>query len=112
MSEAKRLFLITGALLAAILCPLRGFSGEVVTRFDDMILETGPEGNKQWRRANVAQVAKNLPWVTQSVSVRDFGAKGDGVTDNHTAITNAITYALQNSIGTIQFPDDPTLAAR
>ena len=38
------------------------------------------------------------------LSITDFGAVGDGVTINNTAIQNAIDYAVANDIGTVRIP--------
>jgi len=40
----------------------------------------------------------------ETISVKDFGATGDGTTDDTAAIQAAITYAVTNSIGTIRVP--------
>ena len=40
----------------------------------------------------------------ERVSVLDFGAVGDGVTDDYTAIQTAITYAYNNQIGIVYLP--------
>lgn len=37
-------------------------------------------------------------------SVKDLGAKGDGVTDDYQAIQNAINYCITNNIRTLYFP--------
>ncbi len=46
--------------------------------------------------------------LRESVSVKDFGAKGDGTTDDTTAFNAASTYALANGIGQINIPDPVT----
>jgi len=45
-----------------------------------------------------------LAKLRESVSVKDFGAVGDGVTDDTTAIRAAIADAIANGIGLIWFP--------
>ena len=42
--------------------------------------------------------------LSDTISVKDFGAVGDGTTDDTTAITNAIAYAVANEQPTINFP--------
>jgi hypothetical protein len=42
--------------------------------------------------------------LRQSISVKDFGATGNGTTDDTTAIQAAIDYAVANNIGTIKVP--------
>lgn len=53
----------------------------------------------------VITLPAGLPWRSDSkwVNVRDFGAVGDGSTDDHTAIAAAITY-LGTTGGTVYFP--------
>jgi hypothetical protein len=41
---------------------------------------------------------------SESISVKDFGAIGDGTTNDTTAINNAIAYAVANEQPTINFP--------
>ena len=41
--------------------------------------------------------------VATTVSVKSFGAKGDGVTDDTAAITEALTYAVANAPATLHF---------
>jgi hypothetical protein len=43
-------------------------------------------------------------WPNNAVSVLDFGAMGDGVTDDTAAIRSAIDYVLANRIGTLLLP--------
>lgn len=47
--------------------------------------------------AGYASGEKPIPWVSQSVDVKSFGAKGDGRTDDTWAITKAIDAARQGS---------------
>lgn len=42
--------------------------------------------------------------TTQGINVRDFGAKGDGLTDDKTAIESAIRAAVESGTGAIYFP--------
>ena len=43
--------------------------------------------------------------LREGISVKDFGARGDGTTDDTTAIQNAINYASNNEVQTIYFPE-------
>ena len=43
--------------------------------------------------------------LSDIVSVKDFGAKGDGTTDDHAAIQAAIAYAQSGNNRTVYFPD-------
>jgi hypothetical protein len=42
--------------------------------------------------------------LKDTVSVKDFGAVGDGVADDYAALQTAITYAFNNKIGTVYLP--------
>ncbi|WIA15873.1 hypothetical protein OEZ85_012625 [Tetradesmus obliquus] len=50
-----------------------------------------------WSYAGYASGEKPIPWVSQSVDVKSFGAKGDGRTDDTWAITKAIDAARKGS---------------
>jgi len=48
-------------------------------------------------------ISKDQPHV--DVTYPDFGAVGDGETDDHQAIMDAIDYAVENNINTVYFPN-------
>ena len=67
------------------------------------ILPVARQSYTQGGTGSVARTVTNK--LQESVSVKDFGAVGDGVTDDTTAINAAITYAKSLSTGmTIYFP--------
>ncbi len=43
--------------------------------------------------------------LSESISVKDFGAVGDGIAPDNEAIQAAIDYAIRNGIATVHFPD-------
>lgn len=51
--------------------------------------------------ANLALIQQSIPWPPYTVDVRDFGAKGDGTTDDTTALQQAATAAAG---GTLYIP--------
>ena len=51
--------------------------------------------------ALVAQTANKVPWI----SVKNFGARGDGVADDYRALQDAIDFAYANDIYTVYLPN-------
>lgn len=63
-------------------------------------------------QAGIGAVARTaLSKLQESISVKDFGAKGDGVTDDTAAIQAAINYRQLNGGGSIYFPTATYLIA-
>jgi hypothetical protein len=62
-----------------------------------VIIPNSSPGTGRWIRANVASNGSvfNVKW---------FGAKGDGATNDQTAVTNALGVALASPYGAIYFP--------
>lgn len=59
--------------------------------------------NDVYARAMAQQLTTQLAHIVMDVKSAQFGAKGDGVTDDTTAIQNAINYAVSNK-GKVFFP--------
>lgn len=60
--------------------------------------------NTNFKNLDVIQYSRTK-LDTNTISVKDFGAKGDNTTDDYNAILNAIHYAISNNIKHIFFPD-------
>jgi len=55
-------------------------------------------------QARVPTAAKNVALRSAAISITDFGAVGDGETDNYQAFVDAAAYAAKNDNTTINFP--------
>lgn len=54
-----------------------------------------------WKERSI----NNLNLLINKINIKQFGAKGDGITDDTQAIKNAITYSVENNIPYIIFPE-------
>ena len=64
----------------------------------------GHGGDFGWSGPLKLTIDNGLPWDSSVVNVQDFGAKGDGIHDDLTAIQNAINYAKELGRATLYFP--------
>ncbi|AYL95785.1 glycosyl hydrolase family 28-related protein [Mucilaginibacter celer] len=70
---------------------------------DDVAIIAQPQANILVAQPAISLAATAAP--TNAVNVKDQGAKGDGVTDDTKAITNALLYAKSTGKANIYFPD-------
>jgi polygalacturonase len=75
----------------------------------------GHGGHFGWSGPFALEVARTTPWARQagrSISVRDFGATGDGSTDDSAAVAVALTVAGWLAPATVYFPPGEYLVRR
>lgn len=80
---------------------------DVQTEIDKKLDEMNADGtlDKIINEEIFGELNSKLDINTQSVNVKAFGAKGDGVTNDVDAVDRAIAYAEANKIRSLYFPD-------
>ena len=69
----------------------------------DNKIDNIPSYLDSWLETHKGEIISELT-STAYVNVKDFGAKGDGITNDHDSIVSAINYAKDNG-GTLYFPE-------
>jgi hypothetical protein len=67
-------------------------------------VHNGDGGQYGWSTPLILTINNGINYTGPTINVRDFGARGDGSTDDTQAITNAITVASATPMSTVYFP--------
>jgi polygalacturonase len=78
----------------------------------DVWIHNGLGGHYGWSGPLALTINAGMPWTAQTFNVKQYGAQGDGVTDDEAAIEAAVQAAGQNPWSTLYFPTGTYMVSR